>query len=96
MQNLPGPYCPGNLVARLFRGQWPYTRLFGVGPHWYRPYPSLSHTNGPCAYLIGRGRCDRPMLQHWQAVGEWDLPFHQRWNAIRRRAWARLAGHGTR
>lgn len=66
----------------------PYTRLFGVGDHWFRDrsLAPVTERSDRCAFT----GCDRPRHQHWLEVGEWMLPRRDRLNRIYRRALARL------
>jgi hypothetical protein len=62
-----------------------YTRLLGVGDHWFRP----AHEDPwACAF----NGCDRPYYQHWLAVGEWMLDGSTRRARMYARAKTRLTG----
>jgi hypothetical protein len=69
-----------------------YTRLLGIGDHWYRspggPDDTPPDSTGRCAF----NDCTRPRHEHWLEVGEWAVPRRVRWQRIAYRAQLRLRG----
>lgn len=66
----------------------PYTRLFGIGDHWWRD-SSLKPVTEPTDLCAFTG-CWQPRHRHWLEVGEWMLPRRERLTRMSRRALARL------
>lgn len=66
----------------------PYTRLFGIGDHWWRDrsLKPVTEPTGLCAFV----GCGQPRHRHWLEVGEWMLPRRERLTLMYRRALTRI------